>query len=110
VLEQIFNLKNLRRYSPKSGQMAQCTQKIHHVPEKFYTGLNGRITPFPVSLLVQVRFVLVFVIRVCLLQHTSSIREIRAVYISKMYIKCNQYIISGVLSVGVSVVSNEPCD
>jgi cytochrome P450 len=53
VLGQIFNLKNLRRYPPQSGPMARCTERIHSVPEKFYTDLNGRVTPFPVSFLVQ---------------------------------------------------------
>jgi hypothetical protein len=53
VLGEIFNLKNLRRYPVKSGPMARCTEINHTVPEKFYTDLNGRITPFPVSLFVQ---------------------------------------------------------
>jgi len=53
VLEQIFNLKKLRRYPPQSGPMARCTESIQSVPEKFYTDLNGRTTPFPVSFLVQ---------------------------------------------------------
>ena len=55
-------MKNLRRYPPQSGPMARCTEMVHTVPEKFYTDLNGRITPFPVSLLVQVSCILNFLL------------------------------------------------
>jgi len=42
--------------------MTRFTEIIHTVPEKFYTDLNGRITPFPVSLFVQVSCILNFLI------------------------------------------------
>lgn len=42
--------------------MARCTEMSHTVPEKFYTDLNGRITPFPVSLFVQVSYILNFLL------------------------------------------------
>jgi hypothetical protein len=38
------------------------TETIHTVPEKFYIDLNGRITPFPVSLLVQVSCILTYLV------------------------------------------------
>jgi len=53
VLLQIFTLKNLRRYPPKSGPMPRFKETVHDVPNRFYTDPKGLVTPFPVSLFVQ---------------------------------------------------------
>jgi len=55
VLLHVFSLRNLCRYPPQSGRMPRCIETVHGVPHRFYTDMNGRVTPFPVSLLVQVR-------------------------------------------------------
>lgn len=53
MLGQIFKLKNLRRYPASYGQLRVFTERIDTVPQRFYGDLNGTLTPFPVSLLVQ---------------------------------------------------------
>jgi len=53
VLLHVFSLKKLRRYPSPCDQMPRCQERFHDVPHQFYTDLNGRVTPFPVSLLVQ---------------------------------------------------------
>ena len=50
MLGQIFKLKNLRRQSGPG----EITQNISTVPEHYYSRVNGTLTPFPVSLVVQV--------------------------------------------------------
>jgi len=53
LLKEIFSLKQLCRYPAQSGTLQLRTETIRSVPEQFYTDLNGRVTPFPVSLFVQ---------------------------------------------------------
>ncbi|KAH9175686.1 heme peroxidase [Lactarius sanguifluus] len=53
ILGQIFKLKNLRRQPTHSGRLTRFTEKIHNVPEQSYCDMNGRLTPFPGSLIVQ---------------------------------------------------------
>jgi len=53
LLKEIFSLKHLCRYPTPYGTLSLHTETIHSVPEQFYTDLSGRVTPFPVSLLVQ---------------------------------------------------------
>ena len=38
--------------------MPRCNETVQGVPDRFYTDMNGRVTPFPVSLLVHVRHML----------------------------------------------------
>ncbi|KAI0290112.1 heme peroxidase [Multifurca ochricompacta] len=54
ILAQIFKLKHLRRQSTQSGRLTRLEEKTQDVPGRFYCDLNGRVTPFPVSLVVQV--------------------------------------------------------
>jgi hypothetical protein len=54
ILGKIFELKNLRRQPSQSGKLTSFTEEIHSVPEQSYRDMNGRLTPFPVSLIVQV--------------------------------------------------------
>ena len=58
ILGQIFKLKNLRRQPTQSGRLARFTEEIHSVPEQSYRDMNGRLTPFPMSLIIQVGYVL----------------------------------------------------
>jgi hypothetical protein len=53
ILGKIFELKNLRRQPSQSGKLTSFTEEIHSVPEQSYRDMNGRLTPFPVSLIVQ---------------------------------------------------------
>lgn len=53
ILGKIFRLKNLRRQPSQSGKLTRFTEEIHSVPEQSYRDMNGRLTPFPVSLIVQ---------------------------------------------------------
>jgi len=75
VLLHIFTLKNLRRYPPQSGPMPRFKETVRDVPNRFYTDLNGRVTPFPVSLFVQVRRLGFLVVLVDLPQRTSLMSE-----------------------------------
>jgi len=53
ILGKIFKLKNLRRQPSQSGRLTRFTEEIHSVPEQSYRDMNGRLTPFPCSLIVQ---------------------------------------------------------
>ncbi|RDB26685.1 Linoleate 10R-lipoxygenase [Hypsizygus marmoreus] len=53
VLGTIFDLKNIRRAPGVSGKLAKFTEQWHGSPRQLYTGKNGKVTPFPDSLLVQ---------------------------------------------------------
>ncbi|KAI9450785.1 heme peroxidase [Lactarius psammicola] len=53
ILGQIFKLKNLRRQPTQSGQLTRFKEELHSVPEQSYCDMNGRLTPFPGSLIVQ---------------------------------------------------------
>lgn len=53
ILGKIFKLKNLRRQPSASGRLTGFTEEIHSVPQQSYRDMNGRITPFPGSLIVQ---------------------------------------------------------
>ncbi|KAF8272643.1 heme peroxidase, partial [Lactarius quietus] len=57
ILGKIFKLKNLRRQPSASGRLTGFTEEIHFgihsVPQQSYRDMNGRITPFPGSLIVQ---------------------------------------------------------
>jgi len=75
VLGEIFRLKNLRRYPPQSDHMKRYTERIHNVPEKFYIDLNGRTTPFPVSLFVQVSCILNFLLASRFNANPSSVKN-----------------------------------
>ncbi|KAI0265719.1 heme peroxidase [Gloeopeniophorella convolvens] len=53
ILGPIFKLSNLRRQSTQSGQLTRFTETVRGAPQQFYVDLNGKLTPFPVSLIVQ---------------------------------------------------------
>jgi hypothetical protein len=73
VLGQIFKLRKLRR---QSG-LGKVTQDVSTVPEQYYSREDGSLTPFPVSLAVQVCLCLQIccVGKVGLRKHTSSMSE-----------------------------------
>jgi hypothetical protein len=55
--------------------MPRFKETVRDVPNRFYTDLNGRVTPFPVSLFVQVRRLGFLVVLVDSPQRTSSMSE-----------------------------------
>jgi hypothetical protein len=55
--------------------MPRFKETVRDVRNLFYTDLNGRVTPFPVSLFVQVRGLGFLVVLVDLPQRTSSMSE-----------------------------------
>jgi hypothetical protein len=57
--------------------MPRFKETVRDVPNRFYTDLDARVTPFPVSLFVQVRGLGFLVVLVDLPQRTSSTSEAR---------------------------------
>jgi len=53
ILGKIFKLNHLRRQPSQSGRLTRFTEKIYSVPEQSYRDMNGRLTPFPCSLIVE---------------------------------------------------------